>query len=45
MPLLYCGQTGEQGIPRLTVNRLPFPEASMRGLCPLDVHPRKLTSC
>lgn len=43
-PLQYYAQRGERDIPKLTVNRPPFPEASMRGLCPLDVHSRKFTS-
>lgn len=44
VPLQYHGQRGERDIPKLTVNRPPFPEASMRGLRPLDVHSRKFTS-
>lgn len=39
-----CGQRGEQSIPSLTVNRLPFPEASMVVLYPLEVHSRMFTS-
>lgn len=44
VPLQYHGQRGERDIPKLTVNRPPFPEASMRGLRPLDVRSRKFTS-
>lgn len=43
-PLQYCGRRGERDIPKHTVNKPPFPEASVRGLCPLDVPSRKLTS-
>lgn len=44
VPLQYRGQRGERDIPKLTVNRPPFPEASCRvytlWMCVLESSPQ-----